>query len=275
MITQVDYWLWRSYLLILVSCVSLSSFSPGNLCIYKYTYSHRIAEPLRLVVSSWDCFVLLILFKQEKLEQVVLSLVQWLVSFSKDRDSVISLNNQSQCSVICTIKIKKYFLVFRLNCCCCSCCCCYFEFVDQPVMSEKNLTPSFPFPPIGYWNTDKILTGSSFLQAEQAHFLLPLQPCEKCCSLHQSLWLSAGLGQWNLCFSFTGEFRPIHSTLDEYHQCWLEEKNHLPLSTGYIFPNAAREAVGPCWKSTLLAYVQLLVHQVQLIHQASYLRVEG
>lgn len=69
------------------------------------------------------------------------------MSFSKNEDSIISLNNQSQCSVTCTVKKKKYFLVFRLNFCCC-CCCCYFEFVALSLMSEKNLSPLFQSLPL-------------------------------------------------------------------------------------------------------------------------------
>ena len=46
------------------------------------------------------------------------------------------------------------------------------------------------------------------------------------------------------------------------HKSQVEGDNHLPLRAGHLFLNAAQNTVGlPGRKRTMLAHVQLLVHQ--------------
>jgi len=81
--------------------------------------------------------------------------------------------------------------------------------------TEKALALSFLLHPSG------IYLSSPFIIFVPLHWI---------CS---SPWLSC-----------TGKPRTGPTTLDVLHQCWAEEKDHLPWPAGDAFPNAAQDAVG-------------------------------
>jgi len=91
---------------------------------------------------------------------------RWLLNIAKEGDSVTSLGNLGQCSVILTM--KKRFLMFRQNLLC-------FSFCPlPPVLSLKRAWPhpfsTFPSDiSIHWWDSSQL----SLLQAEQSQLSQP------------------------------------------------------------------------------------------------------